>query len=319
MLVILGSVGEAAHLVRTLALPGTTCFQLDLYPAERLSEELGDSASVVTRPDLWDLPAEFASAIYLPQKGGERELKIDMVEQAWHVLRPGAPLLIWSPYDTDPFFPNLLRKIFGRASIYNLERSTVFACVKAGDRPRRRHEVTFQARLAGGPSCRFLSRPGTFSYGRFDDGARALLESVDLVPGQRVLDLGCGCGTNGVFAWQRVGPTGHVTFVDSSVRAIALAQLNAQANGVASFDAFATAAVQGPPEASYDVVLANPPYFAQESIAQLFIARGQAMLKPGGHFWLVTRQPRMIEAMLLETFAEVEAGERRGYTIFKAC
>ena len=53
--------------------------------------------------------------------------------------------------------------------------------------------MTFQVKIGDGPSCRFLSRPGTFSYGRFDNGARALCEVMEIEPGDRVLDLGCGC------------------------------------------------------------------------------------------------------------------------------
>ena len=85
-----------------------------------------------------------------------------------------------------------------------------------------------------GPSCRFISRPGVFTYGRFDDGARAMVETAVLKPGDRVLDLGCGCGVAGVFASQQTGPEGHIAFVDSNIRAVALTELNARANGVAS-------------------------------------------------------------------------------------
>ena len=67
-----------------------------------------------TPPDLWDLPADFQTAVYMPARGGERELKIDMIEQAFHVLRPGGALVVWSSYETDPFFPTLLKKVFGR-------------------------------------------------------------------------------------------------------------------------------------------------------------------------------------------------------------
>src|SRR6202011_4761030 len=97
-------------------------------------------------------------------------------------------------------------------------------------RLRRRHELTFQIGGGDGPSLRFLSRPGVFSYGRFDNGARALVETADIHPGESILDLGCGCGTNGVIAGLRAGEAGHVTFVDSNVRAAALADLNARAN-----------------------------------------------------------------------------------------
>src|SRR5262249_22304423 len=169
--------------------------------------------------------------------------------------------------------------------------SSILWCFRDGDRPRRRHEITFQSRIGDGPSCRFVSRPGTFSYGRFDNGARALLEVAEIQEGDRVLDLGCGCGTNGVFAWQRCGPTRHVTFLDSNLRALALVEQNARANSVSNFDIVATPRVEGLPTGSYDVLLVNPPYFAQSSIARLFVERGQLLLKPDGRFYLVTKQP----------------------------
>ena len=34
-----------------------------------------------------------------------------------------------------------------------------------------------------GEPCRFVSRPGVFSYGRFDDGARALCEVMEVEAG----------------------------------------------------------------------------------------------------------------------------------------
>ena len=46
-----------------------------------------------------------------------------------------------------------------------------------------------------------------------------MLEVAEVRPGDRVLDLGCGPGANGVLAMDRAGPDGHVTFVDSNVRA----------------------------------------------------------------------------------------------------
>ena len=171
--VVLGSPAEVIHLLHACPETEAVCYQMDLYQAEKLREALAEAkfaARVETPPDLWDLPADFQSAVYLPARGGERELKIDMVEQAFHVLRPGGALVVWSSYETDPFFPTLLKKVFGRVHENRTEPDTVFWCPRVGDRPRRRHEVTFQARVPDGPSCRFLSRPGVFSYGRFDLG-----------------------------------------------------------------------------------------------------------------------------------------------------
>lgn len=319
--VVLGSPAEVVNLLSATDAAAATCYQMDLYQAQRLREALAErqlSAAVVTLPDLWDLPADFQSAVYLPARGGERELKIDLVEQAFHILRPRGGFVVWSSYDADPFFPLLLKKIFGKPHTHQTETETVLWCHRDGERPRRRHEMTFQARVAGGPSCRFLSRPGTFSYGRFDNGARALAEVMQVEAGDRVLDIGCGCGTAGVFAWQQAGPDGHITFIDSNVRATALAEHNARTNGVASFDVIATSTVEGPREGSFDVALANPPYFAGGTIARLFVERARALLKPEGRLYLVTKQPAETAQLLEETFGAVEAFMNRGYMVLCA-
>ncbi|HEY7326658.1 MAG TPA: methyltransferase [Gemmataceae bacterium] len=316
--IILGSPTDVTHCLSFLDRIETTCFQMDLYQAQRLHAELTGqhpAARVVTEADLWDLPPRFQTVLYLPARSGERELKIDMVEQAYHILQPHGTFFVWSPYMSDPFFANLLKKIFGRVHAPHLDGDTVLWCRREGDRSRRRHEVTFQARVAGGPACRFLSRPGVFSYGRFDNGARALVETMTVHNGDRVLDLGCGCGTNGVFAAQRTGTAGQITFVDSNVRAIALAEINARGNGVTDFQTVATSQVEGLQEGSFDVVLANPPYYANSSIARLFLTRSRQLLTPDGRFYVVTKQVQETADLMMETFENVEAWMHRGYTI----
>src|SRR5207249_9422765 len=134
--------------------------------------------------------------------------------QAFHVLRPHGTLVVLSPYEKELFFPGALKKVFGRVHAPAAGGGAVFWCEREGERPRRRHEVTFQVSGGDGPSFRFLSRPGVFSYGRFDNGARALVEVAEIRPDDAILDLGCGCGTNGVMAGLRAGPAGRVTFVD---------------------------------------------------------------------------------------------------------
>ena len=320
--VILGSPAQTAELAAELGpdrAETVTCYQMDLCQSARLRAELaarGRTAPVITAPDLWDLPADYQTALYPVPEGGERQLKIDMIEQAYHVLRPGGTLVVLSPYDRDEFFPPALKKVFGRFHAPGSGR--VFWSRRDGARPRRRHEVTFQVRAPDGSSLRFLSRPGTFSFGRFDNGARALVESITVHPGDCIVDMGCGCGTNGVWAGRLSGPTGFVAFIDSNVRALVLAEHNARANGLAHFQTVGSDACDDLAAGGFDVALANPPYYAQFSIARHFVVRCRTLLKPGGRFYLVTKQADQVGPFMAEAFGRTDVVTRRGYQVLCA-
>src|ERR1043165_4309002 len=169
--------------------------------------------------------------------------------------------------------------------------------------------MTYHVRIDEQTSYSFVSRPGVFGYGFFDQGARALTETMELRDGDHVLDLGCGVGTNGILAARQVGPGGRVVFADSNVRAVALAELNAQALGVSNAQAVATHTLTEWPDASFDVVLANPPYYAQGSIIRLFAERSAALLRPDGVLFLVTKQVDQTWPIIQEHFREPELFE----------
>src|SRR5262245_24234935 len=109
--IVLGSPREVADL--TLALPSSDIinYQMDLHQAGRAEEELrllGAAARVVTAPDLWDLPTRFQTLVYPAPAKGERALKLDMIEQAYHVLAPGGRCIVLSPYEDEQLFPAAL-------------------------------------------------------------------------------------------------------------------------------------------------------------------------------------------------------------------
>ena len=320
--IVMGSPRQAAELV-SLCPPGDiTCYQMDLHQAGRLRDELqlpGWKAKIETLPDLWELPADFQTVLFPVAMHGERELKLDLLEQTFQILRPHGAMISLSEYENDQFLPKIHKKIFGKCSQLPGSRlGGVFWSHRDGEKPRRRHEMNFHARIGTDPSHSFATQPGVFSYGRMDDGARALLEIAELKPGNAVLDLGCGVGTNGVLATDRTGPDAPITFVDSNVRAIRLAERNARENGLTQFTCLATATMEGLPHSTYDVILANPPYYAASNIASMFIEKSRLLLKPGGQLFLVTKQVEVVAPFMVEVFGDVDAYENRGYTILEA-
>src|SRR5579862_9564830 len=115
--VILGSPRQVANLVEAVPLGQPFLYQMDLHQADRVSQLLTEQhlrGTVATEPDLWDLGGDFQTAIFLVDPKGERMLKLDMIEQAYHVLKPHGELIVLSRQANDDFFPAALKKIYGR-------------------------------------------------------------------------------------------------------------------------------------------------------------------------------------------------------------
>ena len=79
-----------------------------------------------------------------------------------------------------------------------------------------------------------------------------------LEPGERVLDLGCGAGTDSLVAAQMVGPGGTVTGIDMTAEMLAKARASAAELGVTNVEFVEGEAESLPfPERSFDVVISN--------------------------------------------------------------
>jgi SAM-dependent methyltransferase len=79
-----------------------------------------------------------------------------------------------------------------------------------------------------------------------------------LSPGERVLDLGSGAGTDSLVAAQMVGPEGSVTGIDMTPEMLAKARGAAAALGVGNVEFVEGEAEHLPfPDASFDVVVSN--------------------------------------------------------------
>ena len=105
---------------------------------------------------------------------------------------------------------------------------------------------------------------------------------VDLVPGNRVLDLGSGAGGDVLLSARRVGPTGKAWGLDMTVEMLDRAHARAEASGVTNVE-FLEGYIEAIPlpDASVDVVISNCVIVLSADKAAVFseVAR---VLAPGG-------------------------------------
>jgi arsenite methyltransferase len=79
-----------------------------------------------------------------------------------------------------------------------------------------------------------------------------------LQSGERVLDLGCGAGTDSLVAARMVGPEGHVVGIDMTPEMLDKARLSAAAMGAENVEFVEGEAEKLPfADASFDVVISN--------------------------------------------------------------
>ena len=69
---------------------------------------------------------------------------------------------------------------------------------------------------------------------------------------------------------------------------------------------------------TFDIVLANPPYYSNWAIAKIFVEAAARALKPGGKLFLVTKNAEWYLINLPWVLADVEAHEVRDYSIVTA-
>ncbi len=101
------------------------------------------------------------------------------------------------------------------------------------------------ARVPESSAESFAGVANPYSLGRLD-------------PGERVLDLGCGAGTDSLVAAQMVGPEGSVTGIDMTPEMLAKARVSAEEIGAANVELVEGDAERLPfPDESFDVIVSN--------------------------------------------------------------
>ncbi len=184
------------------------------------------------------------------------------------------------------------------------------------------HVATFEVSIKGHEPLTLETYPGCFCHRRADMGGLALTEvvaeQVAFEHGDRIMDMGCGCGMDGIllataFADKKL----HVDYQDSNACACESARANLQ-----RYPHTATLLFSAKGEgdaASYDLFLANPPYFGDWRIAEFFIETAARLLKKGGLIAFVSKREAKPQELLEHAgFTLLNTFTRRGYTVLLA-
>lgn len=168
-----------------------------------------------------------------------------------------------------------------------------------------------------GESLTLETRPGLFSPEHADRGTLAMLSMVELQPGMRVMDLGCGCGIVGITAAKKCGAE-NVVMSDVDPNAVEAARENAERNGVDGVKIVVSDGFDGVDEVGFDLILSNPPYQTDFAVAKKFIEKGFNRLKVGGKMVMVTKRLDWYRNKLKAIFGGVRVQEIDGYYVFTA-
>ena len=168
-----------------------------------------------------------------------------------------------------------------------------------------------------GQSLALETRKGLFSPGHIDRGTLAMLSHVNFASGMRIMDLGCGCGVVGIVAAKIAGEE-NVFMSDADPEAVEAARRNAERNGVGGVRLYLSDGFRDVDASGFDLILSNPPYQTDFSVAKGFIEKGFNRLKIGGKLYMVTKRREWYKNKIVSVFGGVEIRETDGYFVFIA-
>jgi len=222
------------------------------------------------------------------------------IQGAAAVLRPGGRFYFVAHRDAG-IRPALLytEACFGKAGVIRRKKGYHVAMARKPEGlevPLPEPGYVTRTIEVAGRQATLVSKPGLFAWDRLDEGTAALIGAMEVRPGERVLDLGCGTGLVGlVAAWRG----GQVTMVDADVRAIEAARRTLEANGVEGVrlllsDVAAAFLEEGRLKERFDVVATNPPFHQGVGVAYevgcQFIADGARLLDRRGRLYVVANK-----------------------------
>ena len=295
------------------------CHLFDVYLAGETTSQLGAGDGQLTVSCAADFPSGPFELVVIPvDPRGEAELARDLLQAGHERLQIGGRLLAAVSNPDDQWLHGEMRKLFEKVTRVPLLRAgVVYRATKTAPLKKLK---SFECEFAfrdGDRLIRAVSRPGVFNHRSLDAGARALLNTMTIREGDRVLEIGSGSGAVSFAAAFRA-PGVSIVALDSHSRAVECTENGARLNGLTNVTAILEAAGNAPNAGSYDLVLGNPPYYSDYRIAEIFLQGAKRALKPGGRVLMVSKSPAWFENRMSELFADVRLHAHKLYTVVEA-
>jgi len=301
---------------------GVTCWFLDRHQHDLAVASWAAAPAGLTATCVADMPpGPYDLAVVPLAKDGEAEFSRDVLQQALVHLAIGGHLVTAIDNPRDDWLREQLADTGETVRVRPADGpkpETVAYVVEKTREPAKVRdfscEVVFRDRER---LLTAITRPGVFAHRRIDPGARHLLNAVDVAADARVLDIGCGSGCVALGIAAR-DPSVHVHAIDSSARAVECTRRGAERNGLENITVALEAGGDVPEPGTFDLVLANPPYYADFRIAELFVDAAWRALAPGGTLLVVTKQPSWYLERLPQTWLDVAREEVKTYHLIEA-
>ncbi len=293
------------------------CVVWDAYAAARATERLAPFRNVTVRCDV-DLPAGPYERVVMPTRfDGDGELTRELILQAFERLVPGGQLRMATDNPNDHWLRDELRRWSPHVSIAPSADGVRYRMTRPDPLPRSRDFSAETIFRDGERLIALRTRPGVFSHRRIDPGARCLIETMEVGSGSHVLDLGCGSGAVGVAAALRAENV-RLTAIDSSPRAVQATRWAFERAGLSEARVLLEADGAVPDPGTYDLVLANPPYYSGHRIPEVMVGAALSALRSGGELLIVTKDPEWYLERLAPHAERLETLELRNYRVIRA-
>ncbi len=288
---------------------------------------------------------------------GEAELTRNVIQTGHQRLCIGGRMYASTDNRNDTWLRDQMTRVFRRLDRRPSAAGVLYEGTKTEPLKKEKNLACAFAFRDRGRLIRAYSRPGVFSHRHVDVGARRLIDEMQIDSGMRVLDIGCGTGVVALAAALRAAdvtvhavdsnaraiqctqrgatlnatsepsPSGRGQVARHSLRQgegnsepspLGRGQGEGALNtGALDLTTELNATGNYAGAGTYDLALANPPYYSGFRIAQHFLTAARNALRPGGKIHVVTKHPNWYQQNMPQWYDDVTFGERKDYYLVK--